>query len=486
MDSLPRKRKRGAAVDRANLEDTARLRNNGESSTSLASHLSFQQQRNLIMEKMRGQELGFLDLRPTAACIAPPPPRRGCLPNSPERGFKRKVGCILDSTRTGRKRKIEQDYDLGLELGRGRFGLVRMCKSKATGEELACKTLPKKTELNVYKEIEIMQHLSGHPKVVTLQAVYEDEKSLHLVMELCSGGRLTDEMSRIGCYSEHQAANLIKELIMVIKYCHELGVVHRDIKPENVLQANSGQLKLADFGLSMRFAKGQTFSGVVGSPSYIAPEVLAGAYSEKVDVWGAGVLLHVLLIGRLPFRGESIKAIFEAIKLVQLDFHSEEWQSISGLAKDLLSRMLSRDVEKRLSPKEVLSHPWIEFYTEPNVKIPASIPKGKNCFLAVKGQCLEESPLPLSPCKRERRAQFANSIPTEYGEDESFCRPLQGFPRLRQPEIDIQAVRTYEIVDALAVAISQIRLSESKRSRLRVPACPVPLQCPVTMQCSSH
>jgi serine/threonine protein kinase len=82
---------------------------------------------------------------------------------------------------------------------------------------------------------------------------------------------------------------------------------------------------------------------------------LAGTYSEKVDVWGVGVLVHALLIGILPFRGESVKAIFEAIKLVQLDFHSENWQSISVLAKDLLSRMLSRDVEKRLSPQEVLS-----------------------------------------------------------------------------------------------------------------------------------
>eukprot|EP00253_Pinus_taeda_P010148 PITA_10148 len=322
MDSLPRKRNRGAAVDRANLESTARLRNDGESSTSLASHLSFQQQR----KRTKG-----LDLHPPSSS------RRGCFPSPSERGLKRKIGCILASTRTGRKRKIEKDYDFGLELGRGKFGLVRICKSKATGEELACKTLPKKTEENVYKEIEIMQHLSGHPNVVTLRAVYEDAESLHLVMELCTGGRLTDEMSRTGCYSEHQAAD-----------CHELGVVHRDIKPENVLRTSSGQLKLADFGLSTRFAKGQNLSGVVGTPSYVAPEVWAGTtYSEKVDVWGAGVLLHALLIGILPFRGGSIEAIFEAIKLVQLDFHYQVWQSISGLARDLLSRMLSRDVEKK-------------------------------------------------------------------------------------------------------------------------------------------
>lgn len=233
MDSLPRKRNRGAP---ANLENTA----DGESSTSL---ISFQPQK----EKMRDQE-------------SPPPSRRGCFPNSPqperEIGLKRNVGCVLASSRNGRKGNIEKDYDFGLELGRGKFGVVRICKSKATGEELACKTIPKNTEENVYKEIEIMQHLSGHPNIVTLLAVYEDEEYLHLVMELCTGGRLTDEMSRTGCYSEHQAANLIKELIMVIKYCHELGVVHRDIKPENVLRTRSGQLKLADFGLSMRFAKG--------------------------------------------------------------------------------------------------------------------------------------------------------------------------------------------------------------------------------------
>lgn len=80
-----------------------------------------------------------------------------------------------------------------------------------------------------------------------------------------------------------------------------------------------------------------------------------GPILQKVDVWATSVLLHALLIGVLPFRGESVEAIFEAIKQVQLDFHSEKWQSISGLAKDLLSRMLSRDARKRLSPKEVLS-----------------------------------------------------------------------------------------------------------------------------------
>jgi hypothetical protein len=99
--------------------------------------------------------------------------------------------------------------------------------------------------------------------------------------------------------------------------------------------------------------------------------------------------------------------------------------------------------------------------------------KRKKHILAVKGEWLEESPLPLSPCKRETRAQFTNSIPMEYGEDES----LFGHLHPKQPEPDIQAAGEYDLVDALAVAIAQIRLSDPTRRRLCVPACPVPLQC---------
>ena len=100
-------------------------------------------------------------------------------------------------------------------------------------------------------------------------------------------------------------------------------------------------------------------------------------------------------------------------------------------------------------------HPWIKFYIESNVKVPASMSKRKKRILAVKGDWLEECPLPLSPCKRERRAQFTNSVPTEYGEDESFYGRLQSLPHPKQPELDIQAAGKYDLVDALAAAISQ-------------------------------
>lgn len=87
----------------------------------------------------------------------------------------------------------------------------------------------------------------------------------------------------------------------------------------------------------------------------MAPEVLLGNYSENVDIWAAGVLLHVLLMATLPFQGGSVQAVFEAIKTVQLDFHSSQWESVSVLARDLISRMLDRDVSSRLDAVGVLS-----------------------------------------------------------------------------------------------------------------------------------
>lgn len=94
---------------------------------------------------------------------------------------------------------------------------------------------------------------------------------------------------------------------------------------------------------------------MAGSPAYVAPEVLSGNYSEKVDIWSAGVLLHALLVAALPFKGDSLEAVFEAIKNVKLDFHSGIWETISKPACDLMARMLTRDVSARISADEVLS-----------------------------------------------------------------------------------------------------------------------------------
>ncbi|KAL5732183.1 hypothetical protein ACHQM5_004831 [Ranunculus cassubicifolius] len=286
-----------------------------------------------------------------------------------------------------RGKNIEQDYILEDEIGRGKFGSVRLCKSKANGEEFACKTFCKSIETTqlhltklegtekdcknedilaaiVYREVEILHHLSGHPGIVTLKGVYhdEEEENFYIIMELCSGGDLLTQMKKTKCYSEIQAAFILKELMLVVKYCHDKGVVHRDIKAENVLLTSSGKIKLADFGLATRICNGQTMSAFCGSPSYMAPEVLEGNYTEKVDIWSAGVLLYGLLVGVLPFKieGNSLGEISKQHKkIVELDFREEISQSLSEPARDLIRKMLSKDVSSRLSARQVLTHPWI-------------------------------------------------------------------------------------------------------------------------------
>ncbi|KAH1072172.1 hypothetical protein J1N35_024500 [Gossypium stocksii] len=393
--------------------------------------------------------------------IATAPPCGSASLEPPNRGLKRKIGCIEAATQFGRKKKIEQDYDLGATIGSGKFGSVVLCRSKVNGEEFACKTLRKGEDL-VHREVEIMQHLSGHPGIVTLKAVYEDLKSFFLVMELCSGGRLLDQMAKERRYSEFHAANILKELVLVIKYCHDMGVVHRDIKPENILLTATGQMKLSDFGLAVRMSNGQSLTGVVGSPAYVAPEVLTGHYSEKVDIWSAGVLLHALLVSVLPFHGDTLDSVFEAIKNADLDFENGAWRSVSQPARDLVARMLTRDVSVRLTADEVLGHPWILFHTEATLGMAAFETKMGN------HEKLASSQLTVSPGVVSERSTM---IPNGFLDDDSFLFLSSNSSSTRSE------VQDSTLVDALTVAISRVAISEPKRTRLCGPTGPIQQEC---------
>lgn len=150
-------------------------------------------------------------------------------------------------------------YLLREHLGWGQFGVIRACSDLVTGEDLACKSIAKNRLVSVEDvrsvalEMEVMARLSGHPNVVDLKAVYEEEDFVHLVMELCAGGELFHRLEKHGRFPEREAAVLFRDLMEVVMYCHDNGVVHRDLKPENILLAtrsSSSPIKLADFGLA--------------------------------------------------------------------------------------------------------------------------------------------------------------------------------------------------------------------------------------------
>ncbi|CAN1854101.1 Calcium-dependent protein kinase 1 [Linum perenne] len=276
-----------------------------------------------------------------------------------------RVGSVLQ-TKTG---NLKEFFTLGKKLGQGQFGITFLCVEKATGNKFACKSIAKRKLLtdddveDVRREIQIMHHLAGHPNVISIKGAYEDAVAVHVVMELCAGGELFDRIVQRGHYSERKAAQLTRTIVGVVEACHSLGVMHRDLKPENFLfvsQQEDSLLKTIDFGLSIFFKPGERYTDVVGSPYYVAPEVLKKRYGAEADVWSAGVILYILLSGVPPFWAETEQGIFEQVLQGDLDFDSEPWPHISESAKDLVRKMLVRDPRRRLTAHEVLCHPWVQ------------------------------------------------------------------------------------------------------------------------------
>ncbi|KAI3677060.1 hypothetical protein L1987_86678 [Smallanthus sonchifolius] len=262
---------------------------------------------------------------------------------------------LQNSVLRRRTDNLKEIYSLGKKLGQGQFGITFLCTSKETGKEFACKSIAKRKLAtkddveDVRREIQIMHHLAGHPNVISIVGSYEDAVAVHVVMELCAGGELFDRIIQRGHYTEKKAAELTRIIVGVVESCHSLGVMHRDLKPENFLFINEQEeapLKTIDFGLSMFFKPGEMFTDMVGSPYYVAPEVLRKFYSQECDIWSAGVIIYILLCGVPPFWDETEQGIFDQVLKGDLDFASEPWPSISESAKDL----------QKHSP----SHPWVQ------------------------------------------------------------------------------------------------------------------------------
>lgn len=200
-----------------------------------------------------------------------------------------------------------------------------------------------------------MALLSPHPNILRIYDVVEDDDSLSMVLDLCQPLTLFDRIVDQSL-SEVQAASVMKQLLEAVAHCHRLGIAHRDIKPDNILFDSKDVLKVADFGSAEWFGEGGSMSGVVGTPLYVAPEVLSGReYNEKVDVWSNGVILYIMLSGIPPFYGESAEEIFEAVLRANLRFPSRIFRSVSSAAKDLMRKMICRDPSRRLSAEQALS-----------------------------------------------------------------------------------------------------------------------------------
>ena len=187
-----------------------------------------------------------------------------------------------------------------------------MCVHRETGVQRAVKVLRKSNmdedeKKMLFNEIHILKNLD-HPNIVKMYESFEDEKRYYIVTEICKGGELFDEIIARGKFTEKDAAVLMKQVLSCVNYCHKNNIVHRDLKPENVLlEANKDfdQIKIIDFGTSLQFDPSKFLDEKLGTPYYIAPEVLNKKYNEKCDIWSCGVILYIILSGVPPFNGAN-------------------------------------------------------------------------------------------------------------------------------------------------------------------------------------
>jgi calcium/calmodulin-dependent protein kinase I len=296
-----------------------------------------------------------------------PPPasetRRVAVSSSAEVESPRTTGAVQT---TG---LVEDKYELGQELGRGGFSIVREGRNRTTGEKVAVKFIEKKfvdqEELKLLqREIDIMARVQ-HTNVLRLFEIFDTDQKLSLVMELVNGGELFYKIVDKGSYSELEARDIVRQLVEGVDYLHNQGIAHRDLKPENLLCSETEHgmvIKIADFGLSKAFSGESALETSCGTPDYAAPEVLRmdGAYDKSVDLWSIGVITYVLLCGFPPFYGKSQAQLFEKILNADFDFPEPEWTQISAEAKDFINHLLVLDVKERYNTKQCLDHPWLK------------------------------------------------------------------------------------------------------------------------------
>lgn len=271
----------------------------------------------------------------------------------------------IQNFRTEKRGPLQPDYSNLVKINKGNYGNVYSCVHNATRTVRCIKVynkelLKKSNQTNFKTEMDILKDLD-HPNIYKIYECYEDSMNYYLICEYLDGRELFDYMQDHSQVTESVAFKIIEQLLSAVNYLHTHNVIHRDIKPENIMLLKKDDpsiIKLIDFGTSKRFEKNQKFSTPIGSCYYMAPEQIMGKYDKRVDVWACGIILYVLMVGYPPFNGEKDSEILSKIVKQPLIFDPEDWNKISAAGKDLVSRMLEKNPDKRLTMDKIFAHPW--------------------------------------------------------------------------------------------------------------------------------
>lgn len=284
------------------------------------------------------------------------------------------------------------NWILGKTIGAGSMGKVKLARRAEGGEQVAVKIVPRGStddghnqsradreradhskEVRTAREAAIVT-LLDHPYICAMRDVVRTTYHWYMLFEYVNGGQMLDYIISHGRLKEKQARKFSRQIASALDYCHRNSIVHRDLKIENILISKTGDIKIIDFGLSNLFAPRNHLKTFCGSLYFAAPELLqAKQYTgPEVDVWSFGIVLYVLVCGKVPFDDQSMPALHAKIKKGIVDYPN--W--LSPECKDLIGRMLVTDPKQRASLQEIMNHPWMikGFGTAPENYLPIREP----------------------------------------------------------------------------------------------------------------
>ncbi|XP_038147267.1 protein kinase D4 [Cyprinodon tularosa] len=252
-------------------------------------------------------------------------------------------------------------------LGSGQFGVVYKGTHRKLGRSVAIKVIdktrfPTQQERQLRNEVAILQNLS-HPGVVVLEAMFETCRHVFVVMEKLHGDMLEMILSsEKGRLPERITRFLVIQILEALRYLHLKHVAHCDLKPENVLLVSADpfpQVKLCDFGFARIIGEKSFRRSVVGTPAYLAPEVISSSgYNRSLDMWSVGVIMYVSLSGTFPFNEDE--DIRQQITNAAFMYPRQPWSTISLEAVSLISNLLQVAVRRRFTVGKALGHSWLQ------------------------------------------------------------------------------------------------------------------------------
>ncbi|XP_071355282.1 triple functional domain protein isoform X3 [Trachinotus anak] len=278
----------------------------------------------------------------------------------------RVLAVSTDGIRVSWKDNFESHYTEVVELGRGRFSVVKRCDHQGTKRTVAVKHVNKKLMRRdrVTQELNLLQRLQ-HPHIVSLIDTYETPSSYVLILEMADQGRLLDYVVSWGNLTEEKVACYLRDVLEALHYLHNCRIAHLDVKPENLLVAHSssGQptVKLIDFGDAVQLNSAHYVHPLLGSPEFASPELVLGEpVSLTSDLWSLGVVTYVLLSGASPFLDESAEETCLNICRLDFSFPRDYFQGVSQAARDFVCLLLRTDPSRRPPAGLCLQDPWLQ------------------------------------------------------------------------------------------------------------------------------